>query len=1662
MSTNTVTPAPVLSATTITDGMIAPPTPTIDPTTNIMPSRDNVISTASIQSDATYEFFPNVSSGGVEETKSNADGTTSPILSLLDPPPFLRQANAVSTTSISSGGLVDPPLTTTVVFPPDDLNLFLKHFRNRDITLFMTQFVGYSFDHAHRIIKMMHIHSMEDIYQIVSDGYDTWFDMLGPNSLSSSVAARFHRISAFVRYVQTHLVGQVDLLGSSVEAIRGRTYQCITPLINRTILQRLIMQEQIHLHRFLAKTKAEREYETTLQSLKTQELATATQSALKVQEHESLLQSLRQQQLQHMQQLPFPVANPSIGSHPSMHPPPHRTPPYVVPPLVDAMLQPKPTPVSLPDDISIPLSQQLPSQRRFNSELNDSERRRMEHHYGETRGFYRGMTADTTYIAPLIKRDIFDKKYTWNGLPETWDSFVQLFEGHWIQQSMDYFLHQSFRDDYSPGTNSYSSITHLLDVDPRTQRATISETQFLHDSKVVYGSLKTALRTAPGFTHFLLENNHDGFHAWFKLISMSQEGTNVHAVADNCRMLLAEPYHPAQHKSKVQFVTYKVGLYAKMDDLRVRHPRSHISALSDQDKMLQILSTLGDDDFFQIMDDIVDHGGTFDNFVQRLRRRLTFVHHRALETGRRRAHHTQVDPVPPAGTLPLSSPPANTTSFALAVQRANDPFYITPEALAIIKTFDPGFLQRYVTAKAQHRATSAPDERRDTGIHNPGTGTGNTSLPRQYTTPQRAANLVEGVPSDTNKDSSAHEVDVYTNDMEAMLGHDTAYYLDQLNNTFDTRNINTSTTIMANVGYCGANLVRTDGHYLCVSDSGADSWVLGKGWHVLDYHHKTVDLIGFDKKHAKKQNLPVVNAAAVFRTHDNQLVLGIVFHAVLNASCVTTLASENQTRNMTGNVVDSVSKKHKHWNGKYGKQAIRLAYSTTSDDIPNVSLPPITIDLRMDNALMTFQHRIPTDYELDQLPRYFFTSPIAWEPQVVNDDSIYIDPLTSNDALLYHTRVIQATMINAEATYKNLRQDHHMPAEDDDHSLSVLTCTSLRDKLAPTVLDDHVPPDPDGWIHSSMIHPCDYVLLPPHLPVHHPYSGGPYDPSAANDTYNYIGTCCHLVVDFACIQDGFSDQLQLFDLASHDERYGFAIRTMTKLQDAEKIQPYLGYRPLEVIRQTLENTTQLASVPKWENMRRHRVSLYPFMNRTHLSETVATDTFFSSLPAIGGNTCAQVFYGLVSHYINVYPMHTESHAIDTLQDFMRYEGIPLIIRSDNSKTQRYNKAWVELLRTYLVPAEFSEPHNQQQNPVELRAIKWLKQNIKIIQRKSGAPLKLWSYIAKYLADIHNITADETLGWKTPHFLRKGIMPDISPYLQFTFYEEVYYLDTDEKFPHSKELRGWWVGVAHHVGDHMCFEILTEKERVIERSVVRSAILHPNKLLTNTQLSPSLDMNMPVVHETDAHTHTRSVFETSPNTPLTSTPPQPSSLSTLVTDLKHHFDASSVCTIDSAHTESCLHEFSTSLVPYIDDHDLHNKNALITEGFKEPLLHPPLRQTRSGRNIKKPGRFIINTVTQSSPQDLLHWYTAIRQSCPDTVRLFPIVAHIPNEGPTDIIHHIKARMVINNEPVTRYIQLLKDDTSDPETTFMMNGEDINYDRLSYVQSCDNEVSNDPIR
>ena len=162
---------------------------------------------------------------------------------------------------------------------------------------------------------------------------------------------------------------------------------------------------------------------------------------------------------------------------------------------------------------------------------------------------------------------------------------------------------------------------------------------------------------------------------------------------------------------------------------------------------------------------------------------------------------------------------------------------------------------------------------------------------------------------------------------------------------------------------------------------------------------------------------------------------------------------------------------------------------------------------------------------------------------------------------------------------------------------------------------------------------------------------------------------------------------------------------VTKKQsiDPTSIQACLAFLPLDKIKKTLGCTTQLVKWTIKVPMQRHWKGRFPFMNVHRLRERVATNTFFANCKSLGGYTCAQVFYGIQSHMINVYPLATESDSPNAYEDFIREEGCPTLLRRDNSKMQT-GEDFRHINRHFCIKDGFTEPHHPQQNPAENQAV----------------------------------------------------------------------------------------------------------------------------------------------------------------------------------------------------------------------------------------------------------------------------------------------------------------------------------------------------------------------
>jgi len=280
-------------------------------------------------------------------------------------------------------------------------------------------------------------------------------------------------------------------------------------------------------------------------------------------------------------------------------------------------------------------------------------------------------------------------------------------------------------------------------------------------------------------------------------------------------------------------------------------------------------------------------------------------------------------------------------------------------------------------------------------------------------------------------------------------------------------------------------------------------------------------------------------------------------------------------------------------------------------------------------------------------------------------------------------------------------------------------------------------------------------------------------------------------------------------------------RVLHKDLDAQKLRPFLGFRPIDIVRKTLSNTTQMARLIIRYPFRKHVKARFPFLNTRRINEGISTDRLYANCTDSGfGYTSAHVFYGMKTTNIQVYGHRPGGDGFfNCYRDFCRDHGVPSVLRRDNAQELKSNKV-LDFNREHLIRDEFSEVENQQQNVVESGGIRWLKSAIHVLLDMTGAPAWTWFLAATYLADVHNHTWNNEREF-IPTTARDGITRDISRLLQFVFWERVLYLDHVDAFPQSKERPGYFVGCSPNVGDDLTFRIYDDQtKQVVNVSVVR--------------------------------------------------------------------------------------------------------------------------------------------------------------------------------------------------------------------------------------------------
>ena len=255
---------------------------------------------------------------------------------------------------------------------------------------------------------------------------------------------------------------------------------------------------------------------------------------------------------------------------------------------------------------------------------------------------------------------------------------------------------------------------------------------------------------------------------------------------------------------------------------------------------------------------------------------------------------------------------------------------------------------------------------------------------------------------------------------------------------------------------------------------------------------------------------------------------------------------------------------------------------------------------------------------------------------------------------------------------------------------------------------------------------------------------------------------------------------------------------------------------LEQAKLTLKSTTQRylrsALLPTSRRYKADRIYLQP-----RLQGEWFTDTVFGTVKSKDGNNCGQIFAN-GAYFATFYPMDSKSKAGDSLRVFCKEFGVPELLRHDGAMEMRgKNSEFQKQVRKHNISTHVAEAELHNQSPAEgvVREVrkKWYR-----VMFKKRVPKILWDYGMRWVCETLSRThlRANRIDGGVPLQGITGDTIDISNYLEFGFYDRVWYRDNAGL---GEPKPGRWLGVAENIGSIMTYHILQENGRVVARSTV---------------------------------------------------------------------------------------------------------------------------------------------------------------------------------------------------------------------------------------------------
>jgi hypothetical protein len=232
--------------------------------------------------------------------------------------------------------------------------------------------------------------------------------------------------------------------------------------------------------------------------------------------------------------------------------------------------------------------------------------------------------------------------------------------------------------------------------------------------------------------------------------------------------------------------------------------------------------------------------------------------------------------------------------------------------------------------------------------------------------------------------------------------------------------------------------------------------------------------------------------------------------------------------------------------------------------------------------------------------------------------------------------------------------------------------------------------------------------------------------------------------------------------------------------------------------------------------RRYRADRMFQPNR--LQGTWATDTMDMRSTSIHNEKYCQVFANN-DFFAAAYPIDKKGDCHHALDDFIQDFGAMDLLISDGSAEQcGTNTEFQRKVRKHRIGHKRSEKDRQNQNPAEgvIREVRkrWYRTIF-----KTNCPRRLWTYGMPHICAIMRMTASFSgqLQGRTPIEFVTGETPDISEYLDFGFYDWVWF----KRDAGIGEIEiGKFLGISKNTGSLMSYYVLPSTGVPVSRTTVQ--------------------------------------------------------------------------------------------------------------------------------------------------------------------------------------------------------------------------------------------------